>query len=118
MALRREFRLYPEMIRPKRILLALPFGIAGTLTVLSLARPLHGRHKLEICGFLFGAPWAWLLDQGWFGAISRKWLGMIVGYLILLWIPALLYSCCFWLCFRALQIRRPRSAQSLSDHHL
>jgi hypothetical protein len=85
------------MIWVKRILLALPFGIAGVLTVLSLARPLHGRHKLEICGFLFGAPWAWLLDQGWFGTISNKWLDIAVAYLILLWAPALLYSGCLWL---------------------
>lgn len=118
MALVREFRLYQEMIWAKRILLVLPFGTAGVLTVLSLARPLHERHKLEVCGFLFGAPWAWLLDRGWFGAISSKRLGMVVGYLILLWVPALLYSCCLWLCFRALHILRLRSAQFQGGRHL
>jgi hypothetical protein len=56
--------------------------------------------------FLFVTPWAWLIDHDWFGRINDRWLETLTTYLLILWIPALLYSGCFWLLFRALRLRR------------
>ncbi len=94
-----------------RIALAFPFAVASVLSVLiSIARPFHWRseHLAGYC-FLFASPWAWLLDNGWFGSsFHSKWLGVLVTYMILLWIPALLYSGCFWLLFRIGRATRER----------
>jgi hypothetical protein len=82
-----------------RLVLSLPFAVAATLNVLDvIARPLHwrGEHIDGYC-FLFGTPWAWLLDNGWIGSVSSKWLEDVIAYSIILWIPALLYSDCLWL---------------------
>jgi hypothetical protein len=90
-----------NMAWTKRLVLALPFAVAAVLNVLvKIARPLHWRseHSAGYC-FLFGAPWGWLLDHGWFATFASRWLE-----LILLWIPALLYSACLWLMMRALAI--------------
>ncbi len=80
---------------PKR-LLSLPFLVAAGLTALmSLADRLHLRRQ-HIAGFmfLFGAPWGWLLDQGWFGNFHNRWIEKLISYVVILWIPALLYSAC------------------------
>ena len=45
----------------------------------------------------------WLLDRGWFGPFDSRWLDALMAYLILLWIPALLYSACLWLLLRILR---------------
>ena len=89
----------------RRAALALPFVVAGLLNVLLIvARPLHWRSEhIAGYGFLFLAPWAWLLDRGWFDRVNSKWLETVIAYLFILWIPALLYSLCFWLLFRGAQ---------------
>jgi len=88
----------------RRGLLALPFAVAGLLSVLSLvSRPLHLRTQhIAAYGFLFGAPWAWLLDRGWVGYVHSRWAEALVGYAVILWIPAFLYSGCLWLLMRIL----------------
>jgi hypothetical protein len=85
------------MIWTKRILLALPFAVAALLTVLvSLADRLGlNLERVAGYGFLFATPWAWLLDRGRFGA-------PLISYAVILWIPALLYSCCMWLLFQGI----------------
>ena len=86
-----------------RLLLSLPFVVAATLNVLDIiARPLHwrGEHIDGYC-FLFLTPWAWLLDNGWIGSVNSKWLDEVIAYLIILWIPALLYSVSLWIVIRA-----------------
>lgn len=90
------------MIWTKRVLLTLPFAVAAILNALdAIARPMHwhGEHFDGYC-FLFGTPWAWLLDRGWFGATHNRLLDTILAALVILWIPALLYSACIWLIFR------------------
>src|SRR5262245_57845085 len=90
----------------RRAVLALPFVVAGLLNVLLVvARPLHWRTEhLAGYGFLFLTPWAWLLDRGWFTNVNSKWLETLIAYLFILWIPALLYSACFWLLLRVGQL--------------
>ena len=89
----------------KRLLLALPFAIAAALNVLSLAADrLHLRREhVAGYGFLFFTPWAWLLDHGWLPHVHSRWMMALVGYLVILWIPAALYSCCIWLFFLGLR---------------
>jgi hypothetical protein len=63
----------------RRGLLAVPFAVAGLLNVLGLiSRPLHLRTQhIAAYGFLFGAPWAWLLDRRWSDTFTadgrRQW---------------------------------------------
>jgi len=88
-----------------RLVLAFPFAVAVVLNVLcNIARPLHWRSE-HVAGyaFLFATPWGWLLDRGWFGPFDSRWLDALMAYLILLWIPALLYSACLWLLLRILR---------------
>lgn len=99
------------MIWAKRFLLLLPFVMAAVLNVLSLAADrIHlDRQHIAGYGFLFGAPWAWLLDHGWFGFVLSRLTMVLVGYLVILWIPATLYSFCIWLIFvgaKAIAARR------------
>jgi hypothetical protein len=85
----------------RRILLTVPFVIAAVLNVLMLnAHRLHlrGEHVAGY-GFLFGTPWAWLLDHGWIPDYHHPRMRLLFGYAIILWIPALLYSGCLWLLF-------------------
>jgi hypothetical protein len=87
-----------------RILLLLPFGIAGTLTILlSIAARLRIRseHVAGLC-FLFATPWAWLLDRGSFPHIENHAIQALVLYIVLLWVPATLYSVVLWLLLRAI----------------
>jgi hypothetical protein len=86
-----------------RLVLTFPFAVAATLNVLDIiARPLRWRSEhIDGYCFLFGTPWAWLLDNGWIGSASSKWLEGVIAYSIILWIPAFLYSACFWLVIRA-----------------
>src|SRR6266478_3079915 len=94
----------------RRVILAIPFAVAGLLTVLvNISRPLHWRseHIAGYC-FLFATPWGWLLDRGWFGGVNSRWLNILLAHVVLLWGPALLHSGCLWLLFRALRFW-PRS---------
>lgn len=90
--------------------MVLPFAGAALLNVLvCIARPPHWRTEhVAAYFFLFGAPWAWLLDRGWFGSLDSRWLQTLMGYLVILWIPALLYSGCLWLLLRVLGTRAGR----------
>jgi hypothetical protein len=51
----------------RRILLAVPFATATVLTFLiSFADRFHLRsQRIAGYGFLFGTPWAWLLERNW-----------------------------------------------------
>jgi hypothetical protein len=102
-----------NVIWVRRVVLAIPFAVACLLTVLvNIARPLHWRseHIAGYC-FLFATPWGWLLDRGWFGGVSIRWLNIVLAHMVLLWGPALLYSGCLWLLLRALRFgrRSPRT---------
>jgi hypothetical protein len=103
------------MSSTKRLLLALPLGIAAVLNILLLSvNRQHGQHVAGFC-FLFLAPWAWLLDHRWFGAIHNRWLHDLLGYTQLLWIPAALYSCCIWLVFVGLKIVTSPTRRSVNS---
>ena len=84
------------------MLLAFPFGVAAVLSLLvSVARPLHWRsQRLVGYCFLFATPWLWLLNGGEFEWIHSRWLNILMNHLILLWIPAFLYSGGLWLLLR------------------
>jgi hypothetical protein len=82
----------------RRLLLLSPFGIATALTVLMTNLQ---SERVAGYGFLFATPWAWLLDRGSFPKISNRALETLVVYVVLLWVPALLYSGCLWLLLRA-----------------
>jgi len=84
----------------KRLLIAAPFVIAAVLNVLSAtANRLHlPGERIAGYGFLFAAPWAWLIDLvGGLPDWHNRWLSLLIGYLFILWIPAALYSGCLWL---------------------
>jgi hypothetical protein len=103
----------------KRLLLALPFAIAAVLTVLLLGVDRqHGQHVAGYC-FLFGTPWAWLLDRGWFGHVRSRWGTALELYSLVLWIPAALYSSCIWLIFAGLEmLSRRHSNLSVPDQRI
>ena len=99
-----------------RTALILPFVIAGILNVLVIiARPLHWRTE-HVAGyfFLFGTPWAWLLDRGWIGSVNNKWLDAAIVYSLILWIPAMLYSGSLWLVIWASRAWAKRINRQLS----
>lgn len=108
-----------QMVWLRRILLTVPFALAALLNVLSLNADRLHLHREHVAGyaFLFGAPWAWLLDRGWVPDYHHHRMQVLFGYAIILWIPALLYSGCLWLLFRGLaQLRnigkKPRGKNS------
>ena len=96
----------------RRLLVALPLAIAGGLNVLMISADRFHLHRERTAGFgfLFAAPWAWLLDAGWFGNVRNHILKVFIGYAVILWIPAMLYSGCLWLlvmCIKRFTARRP-----------
>jgi len=101
----------------RRILLTVPFAIAAVLNVLILNADRFHFHREHIAGyvFLFGTPWAWLLDRGWGPDYHHHRMQLLFGYAILLWIPALLYSGCLWLLFlglaRLVNVGRPPAGE-------
>jgi ribonuclease BN (tRNA processing enzyme) len=67
------------------------FGaIAAVLNLLMLAVDgLHLHHDhIAGYGFLFGTSWAQLLDHNWFGYVHSRWMIALIGYTVILWIPA------------------------------
>jgi hypothetical protein len=76
--------------------------VAAVLSILvSVADRFHLRlERMAGYSFLFGTPWAWLLDRGWFGGGHAGWLDALIAQCVILWIPAILYSACLWLVFR------------------
>jgi hypothetical protein len=83
----------------RRLLVAFPFAIACVLNVLMIAADRLHLHREHIAGygFLFASPWGWVLDFGWFPNIHNRWLRVLSGYAVILWVPAALYSGCLWL---------------------
>jgi hypothetical protein len=90
------------MIWARRILLALPFSVAAVLTILiEFADPLHlNLERLAGYGFLFATPWGWLLDRLWTQTFHNHLMERMMGYLVILWIPAVLYSASLWVVLR------------------
>jgi len=90
-----------QMKEIRRLILAIPFFVAGVLTLLGSVGNQLGLNQKHIAGyaFLFGTPWGWLIDHLWFGTISNRWINQVVSYVVVLWIPALLYSLCMWCLF-------------------
>jgi hypothetical protein len=86
----------------RRLLIALPFAFAGVFNLLSLvAYRLHWNPQdIAGYGFLFVAPWGWLVDV-LFVNIHNRWLATLHGYTVMLWVPALLYSSAFGYCLGA-----------------
>ena len=87
---------------PKRLLIATPFVIATLLNVLMVAveRFHFPLEHIAAYGFVFGTPWAWLLNSTGLSNlldVNNRWLGRSIGYAVILWIPALLYSLSVWL---------------------
>jgi hypothetical protein len=84
----------------KRLLVSLPFVMALTLNILTVAAVRLHWYREHIYGycFLFATPWAWLLDRILlFGNVHNRWFAPLIGYVVILWIPATLYSGCLWL---------------------
>ena len=100
------------MISAKRILLTVPFAVASVLTVLvAFADKLHIRaQRVAGYGFLFATPWAWLIERLWMPNCHNGWIEAILGYVVILWIPATLYSVCLWLVMRAFRIPARRGS--------
>src|SRR5882762_6976482 len=67
---------WPIMCWARRFLVASPFVIAGVLNILSISASrfhLQSEH-LAGYGFLFAAPWGWLVDRGWFENVHSRFL--------------------------------------------
>jgi hypothetical protein len=90
----------------ERTLLALPFVIALLLNMLTIAAGRFHQYGQRIAGygFMFGTPWAWLLDHGWVGNFQDRWLEALTVYAFILWIPAALYSSCLWLLIAGIKL--------------
>jgi len=99
----------------RRLFLSVPFGIAAVLNVFMIVAPLLRIQRLEAYVFLFFAPWAWLLDQGWLPEIGSRWFEVVAVYIVLLWIPAALYSGILWLVLRAFSFSAGRAKRSDSS---
>src|SRR5215475_1433541 len=100
------------MVWLKRFLLLLPFFITTLLTELIVrADHLHqSKQHLVGYGFLFGSPWAWLIDSVGLPQPHNYWVQAALGYLFVLWIPAVLYSASIWLLFTLIErLTRRRS---------
>ena len=86
------------MVWGRPLFIAFPFIIAAILTVLINTVDRVHLQRVSGYGFLFAAPWAWLLDRGWFGgwfgSVHSRWGQVLIAYAVILWIPALLYSVC------------------------
>ena len=96
----------------KQLLLAAPFIVALLLNALMVrADYLHlYREHIAGYGFLFATPWGWVVDHigSGFLHIHNRWMRDSVGYLVFLWLPAVLYSASLWLLLTGLQVVRTR----------
>jgi hypothetical protein len=82
----------------RRMLVALPLALAFILNTLMVAAIHLGWYRERIAGygFLFATPWLWAFDPVCFRNGNRL-LGPFIGYAVVLWIPAVLYSGYLWL---------------------
>lgn len=92
------------MKRATRILILVPFFVAAILNMLAFyADRLHlNIQRVAGLAFLFATPWGWLLNR--LPASDERFM-----YLLVLWIPALLYSACIWVACYAAKPRRART---------
>ena len=92
------------MVWLRRLLLTIPFVIAAVLnTLMFVADRFHlNGQRIAGYGFLFGTPWAWLVDRFFWhpSLIYHRQLALVVGTIAILWVPAALYSACLWLLLR------------------
>jgi hypothetical protein len=89
----------------KRILLPIPFVIAAALNFAMWASDHYhwqGQHVWRY-GFLFGLPWARVLGEIWVPNPRSHALQVLLGYALVLWIPAALYCGCLWIVLRVVQ---------------
>ena len=101
----------------KILSIMLPGIIAAALNVTIVAAPhynLYREHYIGL-GFLFAAPWIWLLENVGF-QISRVSRSSTVAYTIFLWLPAVLYSLSARLLW-TVSGRLTRSIRQSSDGH-
>ena len=92
-----------------RLLVAVPFAIAALLNALMLGvEHFHLRlNYIARYGFVFSGPWFWLVSVADITNrlnVQNRWLGELIFYVDLLWIPAVLYSVCVWLLLVVLRI--------------
>ena len=90
----------------KPLLLALPFAFAAALNYLLWAADhYHWRGRLIVThyAFLFGTPWARLLGELPIPNPRSHFLQLLLGYSLVLWIPAALYCACVWIILRIVQ---------------
>ena len=94
-----------SMNLPRRLVIASPFAAACVLNLVSLITYRFHWNPQHIAGygFLFAAPWGWLIDSA-FVSIHNRWLAALYGYAVMLWVPAVLYSACLWLLFSGIQV--------------
>jgi hypothetical protein len=87
----------------KAVLLACPFFIAAALNVLMVASDHYHWRTAAVArySFLFGVPWARVLGEIPMPNPESHALQVILGYGIVLWIPAALYSLCLWILYRS-----------------
>jgi hypothetical protein len=97
----------------KRIFLTIPFAVASVLTILvALSDRLHLRlQRIAGYGFLFATPWGWLLDRLWTPTFHNRWMERMMGYVVILWIPALLYSLSLWIVMRVFRFPVSRTSR-------
>ena|SRR5215467_9683297 len=96
----------------RRLLLAVPFVIAATLNTLALVADRFHLNLQRIAGygFLFGTPWAWLIDLSWHPSLlHHRRLAIVMGYVFILWVPAALYSGCLWLLLHGISYAQGRA---------
>jgi len=90
----------------KPLLLALPFAFAAGLNYLMWAADrYHWRGRLIVTHyvFLFGTLWARLLGELPIPNPRSHFLQLVLGYALVLWIPAALYCACLWMLLRIAQ---------------
>jgi hypothetical protein len=96
------------MVWKTRLLFVLPLVAAGLLNIVAVFEDQFHLNREHVAGyiFLFFTPWAWLLERSWFPNVQSGWAHALIGYVVLLWIPAFLYSGTIWLLLRAASFRR------------
>jgi len=72
-----------HMVWMRRMFIAFPFIIAATLTVLMNTVSRGHAQRVTGYGFLFGAPWAWLLDRGWLENVHSRRAEALIAYALI-----------------------------------
>lgn len=90
-------------------MIAVPLAIAALLNAVMLGvEYVHLRlDYIARYGLIFPGPWAWLVNVADITNhlnVQNRWLAGVIFYVALLWIPAVLYSVCFWLLLVVIRI--------------